>query len=119
MLLGYQDVSLEAAYGAVVYMHCVKEDGTTTTKLIGSKISCHTNHNTPSRLELSASLLLAHKSSFQDTNSNGELEWKHIPAQNPADIILHRGVNPEELSSLTLWWNSSQHLDIPEQFIKP
>ncbi|GFV00540.1 integrase catalytic domain-containing protein [Trichonephila clavipes] len=32
-------------------------------------------------------------------------EWKHIPsAQNPADII-SRGVNPEELSSLTLWWN--------------
>ncbi|GFY77268.1 integrase catalytic domain-containing protein [Trichonephila inaurata madagascariensis] len=46
-------------------------------------------------------------------------EWKHIPsAQNPADII-SRGVNPEELSSLTLWWNGPQHLDIPEQFIEP
>ncbi|GFY37520.1 DUF1758 domain-containing protein [Trichonephila inaurata madagascariensis] len=44
-------------------------------------------------------------------------EWKHIPsAQNPADII-SRGVNPEELSSLTLWWNGPQHLDIPEQFV--
>ncbi|GFX35315.1 hypothetical protein TNCV_101221 [Trichonephila clavipes] len=43
----------------------------------------------------------------------------HIPsAQNPADII-PRGVNPEELSSLTLWWNGPQHLDIPEQFIDP
>ncbi|GFW65966.1 integrase catalytic domain-containing protein [Trichonephila clavipes] len=43
---------------------------------------------------------------------------KHIPsAQNPADIS--RGVNPEELSSLTLWWNGPQHLDIPEQFIDP
>ncbi|GFW74923.1 uncharacterized protein TNCV_2677911 [Trichonephila clavipes] len=46
-------------------------------------------------------------------------EWKHIPsAQNPADII-SRGVNPEELSSLTLWWNGPQHLDILEQFIDP
>ncbi|GFY43988.1 uncharacterized protein TNIN_421431 [Trichonephila inaurata madagascariensis] len=36
MLLGYPDAS-EATYGAIVYMHCVKEDGTTTTKLIGSK----------------------------------------------------------------------------------
>ncbi|GFY37356.1 integrase catalytic domain-containing protein [Trichonephila inaurata madagascariensis] len=45
-------------------------------------------------------------------------EWKHIPsAQNPADII-SRGVNPEELSSLILWWNGPQHLDIPEQFIE-
>ncbi|GFU63331.1 integrase catalytic domain-containing protein [Trichonephila clavipes] len=43
-------------------------------------------------------------------------EWKHIPsAQKPADII-SRGVNPEELSSLTLWWNGPQHLDIHEQF---
>ncbi|GFX36406.1 hypothetical protein TNCV_3671611 [Trichonephila clavipes] len=39
-------------------------------------------------------------------------------AQNPADII-SPCVNPEELSSLTLWWNSPQHLDIPEQFIDP
>ncbi|GFQ63796.1 DUF1758 domain-containing protein [Trichonephila clavata] len=36
MLLGYADAS-ESAYGAVVYLHCVKEDGTTTTKLIASK----------------------------------------------------------------------------------
>ncbi|GFT51081.1 hypothetical protein TNCV_4490571 [Trichonephila clavipes] len=59
MLLGYADSS-ESAYGAVVYMHSVKEDGITTTKLIGSKsrvapikvisIPC---------LELSAYLLLA------------------------------------------------------------
>ncbi|GFX35316.1 uncharacterized protein TNCV_101231 [Trichonephila clavipes] len=59
MVLGYADAS-ESAYGAVVYMHSVKEDGTTTTKLIGSKsrvapikvisIPC---------LELSACLLLA------------------------------------------------------------
>ncbi|GFT32979.1 hypothetical protein TNCV_149611 [Trichonephila clavipes] len=25
----------------------------------------------------------------------------------------------EELSSLTLWWNRPQHLDIPEQFTDP
>ncbi|GFV14016.1 integrase catalytic domain-containing protein [Trichonephila clavipes] len=36
MLLGYTDAS-ESAYGAMVYMHSVKEEGTTTTKLIGSK----------------------------------------------------------------------------------
>ncbi|GFW65965.1 uncharacterized protein TNCV_587911 [Trichonephila clavipes] len=58
MLLGYADTS-ESAYGAVVYMHCVKEDGT-TTKLISSK-----SRVTPikvisiPRLELSACLLLA------------------------------------------------------------
>ncbi|GFT32880.1 reverse transcriptase domain-containing protein [Trichonephila clavipes] len=59
MLLGYADAS-ESAYGAVVYMHSVKEDGTPTTKLISSKsrvapikfISIH-------RLELSVCLLLA------------------------------------------------------------
>ncbi|GFV98771.1 hypothetical protein TNCV_2912881 [Trichonephila clavipes] len=38
MVLGYADAS-ESFYRAVVYMHSLKEDGTTTTKLIGSK-SC-------------------------------------------------------------------------------
>ncbi|GFW83881.1 uncharacterized protein TNCV_1492221 [Trichonephila clavipes] len=36
MLLGYA-AALESAYGAVVYMFCVKEDDTSTTRLIGSK----------------------------------------------------------------------------------
>ncbi|GFQ73078.1 integrase catalytic domain-containing protein [Trichonephila clavata] len=160
MLLGYADAS-ESAYGAVVYMHCVKEDGTTITKLIASKsrvapikvisIPC---------LELSACLLLAQlvdKTCFSlqvhldkvilhtdstiaiawiNTPANQlktfvgnrvskiqtlteNFEWKHIPsALNLADII-SRGVNPEELSSLTLWWNGPQHLDIPEQFSEP
>ncbi|GFY59279.1 DUF1758 domain-containing protein [Trichonephila inaurata madagascariensis] len=36
MLLEYADPS-ESAYGAIVYMHSFKEDGTTTTKLIGNK----------------------------------------------------------------------------------
>ncbi|GFY73828.1 integrase catalytic domain-containing protein [Trichonephila inaurata madagascariensis] len=158
--LGYSDAS-EAAYGAVVYMHCVKEDGSTTTKLIGSKsrVAPIKVISIP-RLELSACLLLAQLvekvrlslqvhlakiilhtdstiaiawintpanqlktfvgnrvSKIQTLTEN--YEWKHIPsAQNPADII-SRGVNPEELSSLTLWWNGPQHLDIPEQFIEP
>ncbi|GFY43314.1 integrase catalytic domain-containing protein [Trichonephila inaurata madagascariensis] len=157
--LGYSDAS-EAAYGDVVYMHCVK-DGTTTTKLIGSKsrVAPIKVISIP-RLELSACLLLAQLvgkvrlslqvhlakiilhtdstiaiawintpanqlktffgnrvSKIQTLTEN--FEWKHIPsAQNPADII-SRGVNPEELSSLTLWWNGPQHLDIPEQFIEP
>ncbi|GFV06425.1 integrase catalytic domain-containing protein [Trichonephila clavipes] len=160
MLLGYADAS-ESAYGAVVYMHSVKEDGTTTTKLISSKF-CVAPINVISilRLELSACLLLAQLvekvslslqvhlakvilhtestiaiawintpanqlktfvgnrvSKIQTLTEN--LEWKHIPsAQNPSDII-SRGVNPEKLSSLTLWWNGPQHLDIPEQFIDP
>ncbi|GFY60656.1 DUF1758 domain-containing protein, partial [Trichonephila inaurata madagascariensis] len=57
--LGYSDAS-EAAYGAVVYMHCVKEDGTITTKLAGSKsrVAPIKVISIP-RLELSACLLLA------------------------------------------------------------
>ncbi|GFX01763.1 integrase catalytic domain-containing protein [Trichonephila clavipes] len=160
VLLGYADAS-ESAYGAVVYMRSVREDGTTTTKLISSK-SCVAPIKVISipRLELSACLLLAqlvgkvclslqvhlakvilHTDStiaiaWINTPVNQlktfvgnrvskiqtlmvNFEWKHIPsAQNPADII-SRGVNPEELSSLTLWWNGPQHLDIPEQFIDP
>ncbi|GFU21094.1 DUF1758 domain-containing protein [Trichonephila clavipes] len=50
----------KSAYGAVVYMHSVKEDGTTTTKLIGSKsrVAPIKVISIP-RLELSACLLLA------------------------------------------------------------
>ncbi|GFY72095.1 integrase catalytic domain-containing protein [Trichonephila inaurata madagascariensis] len=124
MLLGYADAS-ESAYGAVVYMHCVKEDVSTTIKLIGSK-----SRVTPikfisiPRLELSASISWFNTpanqlktfvgirvSKIQTMTEN--FGWKHIPsAQNRADII-SRGVNPEELSSLTLWWNGPQHLVIP------
>ncbi|GFT33112.1 integrase catalytic domain-containing protein [Trichonephila clavipes] len=130
MLLGYADAS-ESAYGAVVYMHSVKEDGATTTKLIGSKsrVAPIKVISIP-RLELSASIAWINTpanqlktfvgnrvSKIQTLTEN--FEWKHIPsAQNPADII-SRGVNPEELSSLTLWWNDPQHLDILEQFIDP
>ncbi|GFW00281.1 uncharacterized protein TNCV_4354781 [Trichonephila clavipes] len=59
MLLGYADTS-ESAYGAEVYMHSVKEDGTTTTKLISSKsrVAAIKVISIPS-LELSACLLLA------------------------------------------------------------
>ncbi|GFX82967.1 integrase catalytic domain-containing protein [Trichonephila clavipes] len=130
MLLGYADAS-KSAYGAVMYMHSVKEDGTTTTKLISSKsrVAPIKVISIP-RLELSASIAWINTpanqlkafvgnrvSKIQTLTEN--FEWKHIPsAQNPADII-SRGVNPEELSSLTLWWNGPQHLDIPEQFIDP
>ncbi|GFX90544.1 integrase catalytic domain-containing protein [Trichonephila clavipes] len=59
MLLGYADAS-ELAYGAVVYMHSVKEDGTTTTKLISSisRVAPIKVISIP-RLELSACLMLA------------------------------------------------------------
>ncbi|GFX46415.1 integrase catalytic domain-containing protein [Trichonephila clavipes] len=160
MFLGYADASGSASR-AVVYMHSVKEDGTTTTKLIGSKsrVALIKVISNP-LLELSTCLLLAQLvgkirlslqvhlakvilhtdstiaiawintptnqletfvgnrvSKIQTLTEN--FEWKHIPsAQNPADII-SRGVNPEDLSSLTLWWNGPQHLDIPEQFIDP
>ncbi|GFS88528.1 reverse transcriptase domain-containing protein [Trichonephila clavipes] len=127
MLLGYADAS-KSAYGAIVYMHSVKEDGTTTTKLISSKsrVAPIKVISIP-RLELSASINTPANqlktfggnrvSEIQTLTEN--FEWKHIPsAQNPADFI-SRGVNREELSSLTLWWNGLQHLDIPEQFIDP
>ncbi|GFR21380.1 uncharacterized protein TNCT_226851 [Trichonephila clavata] len=39
MLLGYADAS-ESAYGVVVYMHCVKEDGPLTNEELQRKISC-------------------------------------------------------------------------------
>lgn len=33
------------------------------------------------------------------------LQWKHVASdQNPADVI-SRGASPQELSSMTLWWN--------------
>ncbi|GFT45009.1 integrase catalytic domain-containing protein [Trichonephila clavipes] len=59
MLLGYADAS-ELAYGAVVYMHSVKEDGTTTNKLISSKsrVAPIKVISIP-HLELSVCLLLA------------------------------------------------------------
>ncbi|GFV56771.1 DUF5641 domain-containing protein [Trichonephila clavipes] len=79
MLLGYADAS-ESAYGAVVYMHSVKEDGTTTTKLIGSKsrVAPIKVISIP-RLELSACLLLAQL-----------VEKVHLSLQvNLAKVILH------------------------------
>ncbi|GFT26194.1 integrase catalytic domain-containing protein [Trichonephila clavipes] len=159
MLLGYADAS-ESAYGAVVNMHCVKEDGTTTTKLIGIKsrvapikilfIPClelsayfhlaQLVEKVPLSLQVHLAKVILHTDStiaiaWINTTANQlktfvgnrvskiqtpteNFEWKHIPsAQNPSDII-SRGVNHEELSSLALWWNGPQHLDIPKQFIE-
>ncbi|GFW02487.1 integrase catalytic domain-containing protein [Trichonephila clavipes] len=128
MLLGYADAS-ESAYGAVVYMHSVKEDGTTTIKLISSKsrvapikvisipLSVFTAGSISGKANQLKTFVGNRISKIQTLTEN--FEWKYIPsAQNPADII-SRGVNPEELSSLTLWWNGPQHLDIPKQFIDP
>ncbi|GFY23612.1 integrase catalytic domain-containing protein [Trichonephila clavipes] len=59
ILLGYADAS-ESEYGAVVYMHSVKENGTTTTKHISSKFRvAPIKVISIARLELSACLLLA------------------------------------------------------------
>ncbi|GFX76728.1 integrase catalytic domain-containing protein [Trichonephila clavipes] len=79
MLLGYADAS-ESAYGAVVYIHSVKKDGTTTTKLIGSKsrVAPIKVISIP-RLELSACLLLAQL-----------VEKVHLSLQvHLAKVILH------------------------------
>ncbi|GFY60654.1 hypothetical protein TNIN_6531 [Trichonephila inaurata madagascariensis] len=79
MLLGYSDTS-EAAYGAVVYMHCVK-DGTTTTKLIGSKSRvAPIKVNSIPRIELSACLLLAQlvgKARLSLQVLLAKIIWKH------------------------------------------
>ncbi|GFU77761.1 hypothetical protein TNCV_1137691 [Trichonephila clavipes] len=59
MLLGNADAS-KSAHGGVVYVQCVKEDGTTTIKLIASKSRVAPIYVISiSRLELSACLLLA------------------------------------------------------------
>ncbi|GFY74407.1 hypothetical protein TNIN_385591 [Trichonephila inaurata madagascariensis] len=59
MFLVNADAS-KSAHGGVVYMHCVKEDGTTTTKLIASKSRvAPIKFISIPRLELSACLLLA------------------------------------------------------------
>ncbi|GFX04506.1 integrase catalytic domain-containing protein [Trichonephila clavipes] len=79
ILLGYADAS-ESAYGAVVYMHSVKEDSTTTTKLISSKSRvAPIKVISISRLELSACLLLAQL-----------VEKVHLSLQvHLAKVILH------------------------------
>ncbi|XP_067129375.1 uncharacterized protein [Centruroides vittatus] len=59
VLLGYAD-ALESAYGAVVYMHCIREDGTGKTRLIASKSRvAPLKVITIPRLELSACLVLS------------------------------------------------------------
>ncbi|XP_023236884.1 uncharacterized protein LOC111635960 isoform X2 [Centruroides sculpturatus] len=59
VLLGYADAS-ESAYGAVVYMHCIKEDGAGKTRLIASKSRvAPLKVITIPRLELSACLVLS------------------------------------------------------------
>ncbi|GFT33027.1 integrase catalytic domain-containing protein [Trichonephila clavipes] len=132
MLLGYADTS-ESAYGAVVYMHSVKEEACLllaqlvekvrlSLQVPLAKVILHTDStiaiawiNTPAN---QLKTFVANRVSKIRTLTEN-FEWKHIPsAQNPADII-SRSVNPEELSSLTLWWNGPQHLDIPEQLNDP
>ncbi|GFX65443.1 uncharacterized protein TNCV_399941 [Trichonephila clavipes] len=59
MFLKNTDTS-KSAHGGIEYMHCVKKDGTTTSKLIASKshVASIKVISIP-RLELSAGLLLA------------------------------------------------------------
>ncbi|GFR20335.1 integrase catalytic domain-containing protein [Trichonephila clavata] len=161
MLLGYADAS-ESAYGALVYMHCVKEMVPPQQSLLPANLESRQSKSSPflalnSRraccwlncstrlcffLQVHLDSHLAHRfnhSHYLDNTPANQLktfvgnrvskmtqstltenfEFKHIPsALNSADII-SREVNPEELLSLTLWWNGFQHLDIPEQFSEP
>ncbi|GFY60000.1 integrase catalytic domain-containing protein [Trichonephila inaurata madagascariensis] len=103
MLLGYSDAS-EAAYGTVVYMHCVKEVGTTTNKLIASKsrVAPIKVISIP-RLELSECLLLAQlvekvRLSLQvhlakiilHTNSTIAIAWINTPANQLKTFVGNR-----------------------------
>ncbi|GFY72829.1 integrase catalytic domain-containing protein [Trichonephila inaurata madagascariensis] len=89
---------------AGVYMHCVREDGTTTTKLIGSKSRvAPINVISIPRLELSAYLLLAQlvekiRPSLQvhlakvilHTNSTIAIAWINTPADQQKTFIGNR-----------------------------
>ncbi|XP_067122120.1 uncharacterized protein [Centruroides vittatus] len=149
VLLGYADAS-ESAYGAVVYMHCIKEDGTGKTRLIASKSRvAPLKVMTIPRLELSACLVLSQlvkkvRSCLQmdiaevilHTDSTIAIAWINTPAyrlktfianrvekiqsitegchwkhitshSNPADVV-SRGLNPQDLLSMELWWSGVQ-----------
>ncbi|GFW44174.1 integrase catalytic domain-containing protein [Trichonephila clavipes] len=115
MLLGYADASDVFAAGSIS-----GENSPLSLQVHLAKVILHTDstiaiawiNTTANQLK---TFVGNRVSKIQNLTEN--FEWKHIPsAPNPVDII-SRGVNPEEHSSLTLWWNGSQHLDIPEQFI--
>ncbi|GFY37460.1 integrase catalytic domain-containing protein [Trichonephila inaurata madagascariensis] len=116
MLLGYSDAS-EAAYGAIVYMRCVKEDGTTTTKLIGSKsrVAPIKVISIP-RFELSACLLLAQlvekvRLSLQvhlakiilHTDSTIAIAWINTPANQLKTFVGNRVSKIQTLTENFEW----------------
>ncbi|GFX38022.1 integrase catalytic domain-containing protein [Trichonephila clavipes] len=116
MLLGYADAS-ESAYGAVVYMHSVKEDGTTTTKLISSKsrVAPIKVISIP-RLELSACLLLAQlvekvRLSLQvhlakvilHTDSTIAIAWINTPANQLKTFVGNRVSKIQTLTENFEW----------------
>ncbi|GFT33066.1 integrase catalytic domain-containing protein [Trichonephila clavipes] len=108
---------IRRCFGAIVYMHSVKEDGTTTTKLISSK-----SRVTPIKvisipcLELSACLLLAQlmgkvRLSLQvhlakvilHTDSTIAIAWINTPANQPKTFVSNRVSKIQTLTENFEW----------------
>ena len=120
-VITFVDASLQA-YGTFVYLQCVYNDATVSSRLVASKCKVALlKPMTVPRLEISGVVywVCGHGRSFRPFVANriGEIQmvtepsqWQPVlPRENPADLCT-RGATPDELLGNSLCWHGPKWL---------